>query len=210
VHAGKIRAFGCSTFPADHIVDAYHIAERRGLMRFRTEQPPYSLLARGIEAAVLPACQRLGMGVLTWSPLARGLLSGKYRKGQAIDLASGRPALNPDRFNPSLPGSAAKFEAIEELVRLAGEIGCSLPQLAVAFPVAHPAITSVIIGPRTMAQLDDLLDGASLALDDTALDRIDQIVPPGVNLYNPDIRTPPALTDPALRRRPPAKRAAVV
>ncbi len=208
VRAGKIRAFGCSTFPADEIVDAYHVAERRGLMRFRTEQPPYSLLARGIEAAVLPACQRLGMGVLTWSPLAWGLLSGKYRKDQAVDMSSGRPALNPDRFNPSLPGSAAKYDAIEELVDLAGKIGCSLPQLAVAFPVAHPAVTSVIIGPRTMEQLSHLMDGASLALDDTALDRIDQIVPPGVNLYNPDVRVPPALADATLRRRPFAGRAA--
>jgi aryl-alcohol dehydrogenase-like predicted oxidoreductase len=208
VHAGKIRAFGCSSFPADQIADAYHVAERRGLMRFRTEQPPYSLLARGVEAAVLPACQRLGMGVLTWSPLAWGLLSGKYRKGQPVDLTTGRPALNPARFDPSLPGSPAKFDAIEEFITLAGEVGCSLPQLAVAFPAAHPAVTSVIIGPRTMRQLDDLLDGASLALDDAALDRIDQIVPPGTNLYNPDARIPPALADAALRRRPPADRPA--
>jgi aryl-alcohol dehydrogenase-like predicted oxidoreductase len=208
VRAGKIRAFGCSTFPSDQIVDAYHVAERRGLMRFRTEQPPYSLLARGIEAAVLPTCQRLGMGVLTWSPLAWGLLSGKYRKDQNVDLTVGRPALNPDRFNPSLPGSAPKFEAIEEFITLAAEIGCSLPRLAVAFSMAHPAVTSVIIGPRTMRQLDDLLDGASLALDDGALDRIDEIVPPGANLYNPDTRIPPALADAALRRRPPAERAA--
>jgi aryl-alcohol dehydrogenase-like predicted oxidoreductase len=208
VRAGKIRAFGCSTFPADQIVDAYHVAERRGLMRFRTEQPPYSLLARGIEAAVLPACQRLGMGVLTWSPLAWGLLSGKFRKDQPVDLTAGRPALNPGRFDPSLPGAAAKYEAIEELVTLAAEIGCSLPRLAVAFPAVHPAVTSVIIGPRTMQQLDDLMDGASLALDDSALDRIDRIVPPGVNLYNPDVRTPPELADAARRRRPPAARAA--
>jgi aryl-alcohol dehydrogenase-like predicted oxidoreductase len=208
VRAGKIRAFGCSTFPADELVDAYHVAGRRGLMRFRTEQPPYSLLARGIEAAVLPVCHRLGMGVLTWSPLAWGLLTGRYRKGQPVDLTAGRPALNPGRFDQSLPGAAAKFEAIEELVTLAGEAGCSLPQLAVAFPVAHPAVTSVIIGPRTMQQLEDLLGGAALALDDAVLDRIDEIVPPGANLYNPDMRTPPPLADAALRRRPLAQRAA--
>jgi aryl-alcohol dehydrogenase-like predicted oxidoreductase len=122
----------------------------------------------------------------------------------------GRPALNPERFDPSLPGSAAKYDAIEAFIVLAGELGCSLPQLAVAFPVAHPAVSSVIIGPRTMEQLDDLLDGASLALDDAALDRIDEIVPPGVNLYNPDIRTPPALANATLRRRPPTDRAAGV
>jgi aryl-alcohol dehydrogenase-like predicted oxidoreductase len=163
---------------------------------------------RGIEAAVLPACQRLGMGVLTWSPLAWGLLSGKFRKDQPVDLTAGRPALSPDRFDPSLPSAAAKYEAIEELVTLAAEMNCSLPRLAVAFPAAHPAVTSVIIGPRTMQQLDDLLDGASLALDDAALDRIDEIVPPGVNLYSPDVRTPPALASTALRRRPLADRAA--
>jgi aryl-alcohol dehydrogenase-like predicted oxidoreductase len=209
VHAGKIRAFGCSTFPAEDIVDAYHVAERCGLMRFRTEQPPYSLLARGIEASVLPACQRLGMGVLTWSPLAWGFLSGRYRKGQDVDLAAGRPALAPHRFDPARPANAAKFEAVEQLTDLAAGIGCSLPQLAVAFPIAHPAVTSVIIGPRTMRQLQDLLNGASLTLDDATLDRIDEIVPPGTNLYPPDgVWSPPALARPALRRRPPAGRAA--
>jgi aryl-alcohol dehydrogenase-like predicted oxidoreductase len=208
VHAGKIRAFGCSTFPAEEIVGAYHVAERRGLLRFRTEQPPYSMLSRGIESSVLPVCQHLGMGVLTWSPLAWGFLSGKYRKGQPVDLTAGRPALNPDRFDQSLPGSAAKFDAVEELLDLANQIGCTLPQLAVAFAVAHPGVTSVIIGPRTMRQLQSLLDGASLTLDDKTLDRIDEIVPPGVNLYDPDIRTPPALADPVLRRRPLTSRAA--
>ena len=209
VRQGKIRAFGCSTFPAEDIVEAHWVAERRGLLRFRTEQPPYSLLARGIESAVLPVCQRLGMGVLTWSPLAWGFLSGKYRNGRDVDLSAGRPALNPQRFDPSIAANAAKFEAAGQLAELAAETGCSLPQLAVAFPVVHPAVTSVIIGPRTMQQLQDLLNGASLALDDKILDRIDQIVPPGTNLYHPDgAWSPPALADAALRRRPVAGRAA--
>jgi aryl-alcohol dehydrogenase-like predicted oxidoreductase len=209
VHQGKIRAFGCSSFPTEEIVEAYWMAERRGLLRFRTEQPPYSLLARGIEASVLPACQRFGMGVLTWSPLAWGFLSGKYRKGREVDLAAGRAALAPDRFDPARPENAAKFEAIEQFAELAASIGCSLPQLAVAFPVAHPAVTSVIIGPRTMQQLEGALNGAALTLDDKILDRMDEIVPPGTNLYNPDdVRRPPALADPALRRRPFADRAA--
>jgi aryl-alcohol dehydrogenase-like predicted oxidoreductase len=209
VHAGKIRAFGCSTFPAEEIVGAYHVAERRGLLRFRTEQPPYSLLARGIEASVLPACQRLGMGVLTWSPLAWGFLSGRYRKGQDVDLSSGRPVHAPHRFDPALPQNAAKYEAVEHLTELAAGIGCSLPQLAVAFTIAHPAVTSVIIGPRTMKQLEDLMDGACLTLDDKILDRIDEIVPPGANLYTPDMAwRPPALADAARRRRPLAERAA--
>jgi aryl-alcohol dehydrogenase-like predicted oxidoreductase len=208
VHQGKIRAFGCSTFPAEDIVDAHHVAERRGLQRFRTEQLPYSILARWIETAVLPICQRYGMGVLTWSPLASGFLSGKHRKGQPIDLTTGRAALTPTRFDPSIPENAVKLDAVEELVELAAGIGCSLPELAVAFTVAHPAVTSVIIGPRTMEQLDGLLKGASLTLDDATLDRIDEIVPPGTNLYPEHGPWSPAMADAARRRRPLADRAA--
>ncbi|GGU38082.1 aldo/keto reductase [Streptomyces lavendofoliae] len=209
VHQGKIRAFGCSTFPAEQIVEAYHVAERRGLQRFRTEQPPYSVLARGVERHVLPTAQRLGMGVLTWSPLASGFLTGRYRKGRALDLSSGRPALHPDRFDPSAPRTAAKLEAVEQLVGVAAEVGCSLPELAIAFPLAHPAVTSVIIGPRTMEQLRGTLKGMSVVLDDAVLDRIDAIVPPGTDVYPPDgVWAPPALTTPALRRRPVASRPA--
>ena len=209
VHAGKIRAFGCSTFPAEDIAEAHHVAERRGLLGFRTEQPPYSLLARGVEASVLPVCRRTGMGVLTWSPLASGFLTGRYRKGQPIDLSTGRAALNPARFDPAIPENAAKLDAVEEFTALAASIGCSLPALAVAFTVAHPAVTSAIIGPRTMQQLEDQLKGASVTLDDAALDRIDEIVPPGTNLYQPDgAWRSQALTDPAQRRRPLADRAA--
>jgi aryl-alcohol dehydrogenase-like predicted oxidoreductase len=209
VRAGKIRAFGCSTFPAEEIVEANHVAERRGLHRFRTEQPPYSLLARGIERSVLPTCERLGMGVLTWSPLASGFLSGKIRKDQPVDMTSGRAALFPGRFDPSLPENAAKFTALEQLVAVADDLGCTLPELAVAFPIAHPAVTSVITGPRTMAQLESLLKGASVALDDAALDRIDEIVPPGADLYRADgAWTPPVLADARLRRRVTDDRAA--
>ncbi|MER7208313.1 aldo/keto reductase [Streptosporangium sp. NPDC000239] len=210
VRQGKIRAFGCSSFPAEEVVEAYHVAERRGLMRFRTEQPPYSLLARGAERSVLPTCRRLGMGALTWSPLAWGFLSGKYRKGQDIDLTTGRAALAPARFDPALPLTATKLDVVEQLVEVADGLGCTLPELAVAFPAAHPAVTSVIIGPRTPAQLDATLKGASLVLDDATLDRIDEIVPPGTDVYHPDgAWQPPALTDVALRRRTTDDRAAV-
>ncbi|MEV0730712.1 aldo/keto reductase [Polymorphospora sp. NPDC050346] len=209
VRQGKIRAFGCSTFPAEEIVEAHHVAERRALGRFRTEQPPYSILARGIESSVLPVCQRYGMGVLVWSPLASGFLSGRHRKGQPVDLTSGRAALNPARFDPAIPENVVKLDAVEQLAELAAGLGRTLPELAVAFTVAHPAVTSVIIGPRTMAQLDGLLDGASLTLDDATLDRIDDIVPPGTNLYQPDgAWRPPALSDAGRRRRPLAERAA--
>ncbi|MFF8511278.1 aldo/keto reductase [Streptomyces sp. NPDC015492] len=209
VGQGKILAFGCSTFPAEEIVEAHAVAERRGLRRFRSEQPPYSLLARGIETSVLPVAQRYGMGVLTWAPLASGFLTGAYRKGRPIDLTRGRAALTPHRFDPALPGNAAKLDAVEAFVALADEIGCSLPELALAFAAAHPAVTSVIIGPRTMDQLDGLLKGASVVLTDEVLDRIDAIVPPGTDLYRADgAWQPPALTRPALRRRPLEERAA--
>ncbi|MDH6114775.1 aryl-alcohol dehydrogenase-like predicted oxidoreductase [Kitasatospora sp. MAP12-15] len=209
VRAGKIRAFGSSTFPVEDIVEAQHVAERRGLQRFRTEQSPYSILARGIESAVLPVCQRYGMGMLTWSPLASGFLTGKYRKGRPIDLTTGRPALVPFRFDPALPVNAAKLEIAEQLIALAAEIGCSLPELAVAFVAAHPGVTSVITGPRTMEQLEDLLKGASLTLDDATLDRIDEIVPPGIDCYQADgVWRPAVLTDSTRRRRPLTERAA--
>ncbi|MEU8889618.1 aldo/keto reductase [Streptomyces sp. NPDC048442] len=209
VRQGKIRAFGCSNYQAEEIVEAHHVSERRGLGRFRTAQPPYSILARGVEASVLPVSARHGMGVLVWSPLAFGFLTGKVRKDRPIDLGTGRAALRPAFFDPALAENAAKLDAVEQLVELAASIGCTLPQLAVAFTVAHPAVTSAIIGPRTMQQLEDLLKGAALTLDDATLDRIDEIVPPGKNLYNPATSFPPrTLTEVALRRRPLAERAA--
>ncbi|KUJ69481.1 aldo/keto reductase [Streptomyces albus subsp. albus] len=209
VRQGKIRAFGCSNFPAEEIVEAHHVSERRSLGRFRTAQPPYSILARGIEASLLPVCERHGMGVLVWSPLAFGFLTGKHRKGRPVDLAAGRAALRPAFFDPAIAENATKLDAVEQLIELAASIGCTLPQLAVAFTVAHPAVTSAIIGPRTMQQLEDLLKGAALTLDDATLDRIDEIVPPGVNRYNPSaFLLPRSLTDTALRRRPLAERAA--
>ena len=214
VHQGKIRAFGCSTFPPSEIVEAYYVAERRGLERFRTEQPPYSLLTRGIEGSVLPICERLRMGVLTWSPLAWGMLSGKYRKGQPVDFGTGRPAIDPSRFDPQNPETAVEFETVEQFVELASSIDLTLPELALAFPPAHRAVTSVIIGPRTIDQLESSLKAASITLDDATLDRIDEIVPPGTNvphggsIYSGGLWRSPALTEPSLRRRPLAERAA--
>jgi len=149
------------------------------------------------------------MGVLTWSPLAFGFLSGKYRKGSTVDLSRGRPLLSRQRFDPSDPANAAKYDAVEQLADLATSLGCSLPELEIAFPGTHPAVTSVIIGPRTMRQLDQAINGASLTLDDATLDQIDQIVPPGTDLYRVNSAwAPQALTDPALRRRPGGARAA--
>jgi aryl-alcohol dehydrogenase-like predicted oxidoreductase len=209
IRAGKIRAAGSSTFPAEEIVEAQWVAERRGRERFRCEQPPYSIFARGVETAVLPTCARYGMGVITWSPLAGGWLSGKFRKDSDIDMSSGRAQRIPRRFDPSLPGNARKLEAVEELVKVAADAGTSLVHLALAFVVAHPAVTSAIIGPRTMDQLQDLLAAADVTLDDAVLDRIDAIVPPGVTLNDADAGwAPPSLTDPSQRRRPDGDRSA--
>ena len=209
IRAGKIRAAGSSTFPAEQIVEAQWVAERRGHERFRSEQPPYSIFARGVEAAVLPTCARYGMGVITWSPLAGGWLTGRFRKDADIDMSSGRAQRIPRRFDPSLPGNTRKLEAVEELIKVAADAGTSLVHLAIAFVLAHPAVTSAIIGPRTMDQLQDLLAGADVALDDEVLDRIDAIAPPGVTLNDADAGwAPPALTDPAQRRRPASERSA--
>ena len=209
VHQGKIRAFGCSTFPAERIVEAHWAAERRGLERFRTEQPPYSIFARGIEANVLPVCERYGMGVLVWSPLGGGWLTGKYRKDQPIDMTIGRAQRIPQRFDPSVLGNQRKLEIVEELTAIADKAGTSLVHLAMAFAVAHPAVTSAIIGPRTMEQLDDLLAGASVILDDETLDRIDEVVRPGTTINRADAGwDPPQLSKSWQRRRPPHRRAA--
>jgi aryl-alcohol dehydrogenase (NADP+) len=202
VRAGKVRAIGTSTFPASDIVEAQWVAERRGLERFRSEQPPYSILNRGIEREVLPTCERHGMGTLVWSPLAMGLLTGRYRKGQ--ETRSKRMEFAPGRLTHE-----RKLDAVEALVPLAEKAGLSMTHMAMAFAVAHPGVTSAIIGPRTMEHLDDLLAGAEVTLDDEVLDRIDEIVAPGVDVDPGDVSyAPPAIEQAPLRRRPSAERAA--
>jgi aryl-alcohol dehydrogenase-like predicted oxidoreductase len=204
VHQGKVRTIGMSTFPADVIVEAHWVAERRGRERPLVEQPPYSIFARHIERDVLPACQRLGMGVLVWGPLNSGWLTGKYGRGPAeIGARSTRwPALS-SAFDPARPEVQAKLDALDGLRDLAVDAGCPLAHLALAFTVEHPAVTATIIGPRTMAQLDDLLAAAELRLDADLLDRIDGIVAPGSTIDQASDRgwRPPWLTDPRLRRR---------
>jgi len=201
VRDGKIRAFGCSTFPAHEIVESHRVSQARGLMRFRSEQPPYNLLARGIERDVLPVAERWGMGVLTWSPLAFGFLTGRYRKG-AETPTNGRAALRPQWFDPADPVTARKLDVVEQLVDVANAAGCTLPALATAFPLAHRAVTSVIIGPRTLEQAESTLTTMDLRLGDDILDRIDEIVPPGTEIYSPQEASLqlPWLTDANLRR----------
>ena len=201
VHAGKVRYLGSSTFPADAIVEAQWVAERRSRERFRCEQPPYSLLVRGIERDVLPVCKRYGMGVIPWSPLAGGWLSGRYRKGAELP-GSTRSERLPWRYDMSLPENQRKLEAAEQLALLAEEAGLSLIELAIAFVVHHPAVTSAIIGPRTMEHLESQLGAADVVLTPEVLDRIDEIVFPGTNINPHDSGyLPPAIADSSRRRR---------
>ena len=184
MRAGKIRFFGASKVPASQIVEAQWTAERRGHGRFRTEQPPYSMLTRAIEYDVLPACQRYGVGVLAYSPLAGGWLSGRYRKGQQVSGpgSAARARRFPEAYDAANPANAAKLDAADALGALADEAGLTLVQMAVAFATRHPAVTSAIIGPRTSEHLEGYLAADGIALSGEVLDRIDQIVPPGVTI----------------------------
>jgi aryl-alcohol dehydrogenase-like predicted oxidoreductase len=200
VHQGKIRLLGSSTFPASHIVEAQWVAERRGRERFRSEQPPYSLLVREIERDVLPAAQRYGMGVIPWSPLAGGWLSGKYRLGGDTP-SSTRAERLPARYDLSDPANQRKLEAADALAQLAEESGISLIEMALAFVINHPAVTAAIIGPRTMDHLESQLSGAEVTLSADVLDRIDEIVPPGTNVNPVDGGWQGPHLEPAGRRR---------
>ena len=200
VAQGKVRYIGSSTYPAAQIVKAQWVARERSLQRFVCEQPPYSILARGIEADVLPTCQELALGVIAWSPLAGGWLSGRWRKG-AEDLTSRRAAMIPRRYDLSIPANQAKLEAADALGRLADEAGMSLIDMALAFVINHPAVTAAIIGPRTMEHLESQLGAADVQLDDALLDRIDEIVAPGTTINPTDAGwTNPALAPTARRR----------
>jgi len=200
VRAGKVRYIGSSTFPASRIVEAQWAARERGYERFKCEQPPYSILVRGIENDVLPTAQRHGMGVIPWSPLAGGWLSGRYRKGGELPTSSRADRL-PHRFDVSLPGNQRKLEAADALGALADEAGIPLVEVALAFVLNHPGVTSAIIGPRTMEHLESQLPSAERTLDPALLDRIDEIVPPGVNLNPADSGYANPALEPEARRR---------
>jgi len=201
VHSGKIRALGTSGMPASDLVEAHWVAERRGLEQFHTEQPPYSILTRGIEREVLPVAQRYGMGILAWGPLGQGMLTGRVRRGQGTDVirATLFTAFSDER----------RLDAVERLIPLAEEAGLSMPHLAMAFAISHPGVTSALLGARTMEQLDDLLSAVDIVLSDDVLDRIDEIVPPGTDIGTLDqAHVPPAIQKSDLRRRPLSERSA--
>jgi aryl-alcohol dehydrogenase-like predicted oxidoreductase len=202
VRSGKVRYLGHSTFPVSAIVEAQWTARERGRERFVCEQPTYSILTRGIESDVLPTCARYGMGVMTYSPLAGGWLSGRYRKDSEpqgpVSVARQRLA---DRFDMTIPANERKLDAADELAKLADEAGVTLIELAVAFVLRHPAVSAAIIGPRTMAHLESQLTAAEVILPTDVLDRIDEIVPPGVTLNPADSGWVSPALQPSARRR---------
>jgi len=198
--AGKIRYFGSSTFPAYRIVQAQWAAREHHLSRYVTEQPSYSILQRGIESHVLPVTEEYGMGVLAWSPLASGWLSGAVRAGR--EITTSRSTILPERFDTALPANQARLDAVEQLVKVAAEADLTMIQLALGFVTAHPAVTSAIIGPRTLDHLHSHLAAADTVLSPDVLEAIDSIVAPGIDLAaHEKFDTPPALLDPSLRRR---------
>jgi aryl-alcohol dehydrogenase-like predicted oxidoreductase len=198
--AGKIRYFGSSTFPAYRIVQAQWAAREHHLGRYVTEQPGYSILQRAAEAHVLPVTQEYGMGVLAWSPLASGWLSGAVRAGR--EISTHRAAILPERFDLTIPANRDRLAAVEKLASVADAAGLTLIQLALGFVTAHPGVTSAIIGPRTLEHLRSQLAAAGTVLPPEVLDAIDEIVPPGVDLTPEEkFDTPPSLLEPARRRR---------
>jgi aryl-alcohol dehydrogenase-like predicted oxidoreductase len=201
VTAGKVRAIGCSTFPPSQLVEAHWVAERRGRAVFRTEQPPYSVFTRWAERELFPTTQRYRMGTLVWGPLNGGWLSGAYRAGQG-PRREGRARALPDHFVVDDEVGRRKLAIVEELVAMAADLGTTLPRLAVAWALRHPAVTTVIIGPRTLDHLEGLLGADELVLPDELLDRIDELVPPGTNVDPLETMwEPPELRRPELRRR---------
>ncbi|WP_040801990.1 aldo/keto reductase [Nocardia higoensis] len=201
VAAGKIRYYGTTTFEPHQLVEAQWVAEDRNLQRPVSEQPPYSILARGAEKATLPIAQKYGLGVLTWSPLAGGWLSGRYRAGESAPEST-RLRRQPHRHDPELAANQRKRAAAEELAKIADDAGLSLVHLSLAFVLQHPAVSSVIIGPRTLEHLESQLGAVDVRLDADLLDRIDAVVAPGVTISPADEGyLPPSLTDAATRRR---------
>lgn len=208
---GKIRYFGSSTFAGWQVVEAQWVAERRALSRFRSEQPPYSIFARHIELDVPPLAERYRMGVLVWSPLNRGWLTGRYRRG-AFDRSSESRAGRAQgrqmaaQFDESRPAIQRKLDLVEDLLKVAADAGMPLQHLAIAFTLAHPAVTSSIVGPRTMDQLEDLLSAADVRLDASTLDAIDELVPPGTVVDEDDRGFTPWWLEPGARRHPDPRR----
>jgi aryl-alcohol dehydrogenase-like predicted oxidoreductase len=199
VHQGKVRYIGSSSYAASQIVEAQWKSRELNLARFVTEQPPYSILARGIEQDILPTTQRYGMGTLVYSPLSGGWLTGRWRKdAPGTPTSAARPRAH---FDMSLPANQRKLDIVEELALLAEKSGMTLIELALAWAISHPGVTAAIIGPRTMEQLESQLPAADVTLSTEVLDRIDELVAPGVTLNADDNSYGAAELTPEARRR---------
>jgi aryl-alcohol dehydrogenase-like predicted oxidoreductase len=206
VRAGKVRMVGHSGVAAEQLVECQWTATRAHLVRPVTEQPPYSIFARYSERALLPACLRYGVGAIVYGPLNGGWLSGKYTRdaAPAEDSRARRAFFSKQWWDFERAEIQRKFDVLDELRKIAGERGIELSHLALAFTLAHPAVSAAIIGPRTPAQLDDLLAGVDTRLSNDALDRIDELVTPGTDVDPANfVAVNPDLADPARRRRPP-------
>jgi aryl-alcohol dehydrogenase-like predicted oxidoreductase len=199
IHQGKVRVIGSSTFPADLLVEALWISERRGRERFMCEEPPYSILTRGVESDVLPLCQKYGMGVIPWGPLGGGFLTGAIRRGAKLPFVGN--FRDPRKYDLTHPDNQRKLDVVESLTALASESQLALSHLALAFVLEHPAVTSAIVGPARLEELMAILPGVSARLDEATLDRIDELVPPGVNLNRLDPQYINPGLEPAARRR---------
>jgi len=171
VRAGKVRYTGTSTFPAWEIIESLWVSRDLGLNRFVTEQPPYHLLDRSIERELVPLAQSYGLAILPWSPLARGFLSGKYRRGQEIPGESrvARDMQGPMAERTKRHFSELAYAVLDEVEAIAKEKNATDSQIALAWCMNQPAITSPIIGPRTMDHLKDNLAAADVVI--TAADR---------------------------------------
>lgn len=200
VRQGKVRAIGSSTFPAELIVQSQWVAQERNHIRPRCEEPPYSVLTRGVERDVLPLCLEYGMGAIPWGPLGGGWLTGAVRRGQEMPHFGDAPR-DPLKYDLSVPDNQRKLDVVEQLSELADQVGLPLSHLALAFVLEHPAVTSAIIGAARPDELAQVLAGADVHLDTATLDRIDEIVPPGTNLNDRDpAYVPPGLAVTARRR----------
>jgi len=182
VRDGKVRYVGSSTFAAWELVESYWVSDRHNLARFECEQPPYSIFVRGIEKDVLPVCAKYRTAVIPWSPLNRGWLAGKYRKGQQVDPESRAGRSDPFIDMPDSPSGAKKLDLVEELIPMAQEIGANLAQYALAWTLINPTVTAPIIGPRVMEQLEDNLGALDVSIPEEHLKRLDDLVPPGTDV----------------------------
>ncbi|HVV10524.1 aldo/keto reductase [Amycolatopsis sp.] len=201
VRQGKVRLTGTSTFPAEELVEAQWAAERRGHVPFRCEQPPYSLFVRGPERDVFPVCRRYGMGAIVWSPLNGGWLTGKYRAGQQAPDGSRFDRLARGSWRVDASSARRKSELLAEIERIAADAGLDSITLSVAFTLAHPAVTSTIVGPRTLEQLESQLPAGEVRLSDEVLDQLDAVVAPGETVDRADLAYEPrAIRHARLRR----------